>query len=365
MEQDGSGDFSDIQDAVDVAATGDTILIGPGNYNQLHEIQIPAWGVPTKVVVSVDVEGLVFIGAGRDQVIVGPDEFDPTDMSMMAGPMGFFGGYLAQAWSVEGITIHNMYFGIYTYGRLALISCRSQDLYGTGIITFASQGLISDNCIFQNNRDGGIGGIGPATGFSIVNSEFRNSQLYFQNCQDISISQCSHFGDYSQAGMSGISFDYSSGTIRSCTGEGFGGSALGAMGHSNMQVLDCNFQSFGGGVVATEESVVVVENSIISGGQFSTFSLYSGAQVTVNGSHIIRTNGNYVKCQHFTGAPMALDFAHNFWGTSDLDTIAAYIWDGNDDPGLSVIIDYDPISEVPLPVEGQEKSFGGLKAMFR
>jgi hypothetical protein len=60
-----------------------------------------------------------------------------------------------------------------------------------------------------------------------------------------------------------------------------------------------------------------------------------------------------------------LDFTNNFWGTADLDTIATYIWDHNDNSNLSVTIDYEPISADPLPIETGKKSFGGIKAMFR
>ena len=41
VEQDGSGDFDDIQPAVDAAAAGDTILIGPGHYDQARSVLLP------------------------------------------------------------------------------------------------------------------------------------------------------------------------------------------------------------------------------------------------------------------------------------------------------------------------------------
>jgi len=43
VERDGTGDFTDIQPAVEVAAPGDTIMIGPGRYNQFHPCVAPAW----------------------------------------------------------------------------------------------------------------------------------------------------------------------------------------------------------------------------------------------------------------------------------------------------------------------------------
>ena len=60
---------------------------------------------------------------------------------------------------------------------------------------------------------------------------------------------------------------------------------------------------------------------------------------------------------------MHLDFTNNYWGTSEPDSIAAWIKDGIDDPGTHAIIDFEPFSTVPLPTE--KKSMGDIKAMFR
>ncbi len=38
VEQDGSGDWVRINTAVEAAASGDTILIGPGRYSDMYEI---------------------------------------------------------------------------------------------------------------------------------------------------------------------------------------------------------------------------------------------------------------------------------------------------------------------------------------
>ena len=72
VEQDGSGDFDDIQPAVDAAAAGDTILIGPGHYDQARSVLLPGWSFEADVIVYVNKERLTFIGENRDEVVVGP-----------------------------------------------------------------------------------------------------------------------------------------------------------------------------------------------------------------------------------------------------------------------------------------------------
>ena len=42
-----------------------------------------------------------------------------------------------------------------------------------------------------------------------------------------------------------------------------------------------------------------------------------------------------------------LDFTDNYWGTSEQDSIAAWIWDGVDNPSLGINVDYMPFRPEP------------------
>ena len=58
-----------------------------------------------------------------------------------------------------------------------------------------------------------------------------------------------------------------------------------------------------------------------------------------------------------------LDFGNNYWfENSNAAALDSLIHDGNDDPNIHVIVNYDPIRTESAPVE--EESLGGLKALF-
>jgi len=76
VELDGSADFTNLQPAVDAAATGDTIQIGPGRWDQYVMYEAPGW--TDQVVVAVDYKNLTLIGSGQDVTYLGP-EVAPTE----------------------------------------------------------------------------------------------------------------------------------------------------------------------------------------------------------------------------------------------------------------------------------------------
>ena len=70
VEKDGSGDFIVIQDAIDTAAPGDTIQIGPGIYGEPHIVE--SGGQDHCVTMYVQTDSLTIIGSGPETVI-GPE----------------------------------------------------------------------------------------------------------------------------------------------------------------------------------------------------------------------------------------------------------------------------------------------------
>ena len=70
VELDGSGDFTVIQDAVDAAAPGDTILVGPGRFETMRPILF--WE-GYNATVALQKGGLVLQGSGTEQTIIGTE----------------------------------------------------------------------------------------------------------------------------------------------------------------------------------------------------------------------------------------------------------------------------------------------------
>jgi len=48
---------------------------------------------------------------------------------------------------------------------------------------------------------------------------------------------------------------------------------------------------------------------------------------------------------------------NNWWGSSDVDTIAASIWDGVDDPALG-LVDFEPYAMDPFDLDVPEQEAG-------
>jgi len=85
VEQDGSGDFLALQPAVDAAASGDTILIGPGWYQELNWVD--HYGTPIEVAAYwTDDRDLFFIGTSAAEVKIGPSSY----VAYLDGPQGIF-----------------------------------------------------------------------------------------------------------------------------------------------------------------------------------------------------------------------------------------------------------------------------------
>ena len=92
--------------------------------------------------------------------------------------------------------------------------------------------------------------------------------------------------------------------------------------------------------------------------------LSGGTPLYFNGNHIFRSNAPYVKLTAFVYPPVeTLDLSGNYWGTTEADTISAWIWDGLDDPDINAVVEYEPFSLVP--VETERRSMGSVKSLFR
>lgn len=118
VELDGSGDFNDIQPAVDASADGDSILIGPGRFDTFHSCVAPAWTEQTVIWITKD--NLTLLGSGQGVTIIGPTTYyaplgrDPKGICSIDG----------LAATIRDLTIENIDTGIYWWrGSLFLEDC--------------------------------------------------------------------------------------------------------------------------------------------------------------------------------------------------------------------------------------------------
>ncbi len=120
VEQDGSGDFVALQAAVGASASGDTILIGPGVYQELNWVD--HFGNPIQVgAYWTDDKDLTFIGTSPDEVFIGPDAY----VSFRDGPQGIYQeGQFRNKVKISSVTFRNLYIGAHSFGPISVDNCR-------------------------------------------------------------------------------------------------------------------------------------------------------------------------------------------------------------------------------------------------
>ncbi len=79
--------------------------------------------------------------------------------------------------------------------------------------------------------------------------------------------------------------------------------------------------------------------------------------------HIIPGSGFAVRINGVFANFVLQNFTGNYWGTTNPDAIAEMIWDNNDDPTMTSIVDFLPMADGPVATE--KTTLDGLKAMYR
>lgn len=156
VEKDGSGDYTQVQPALDAAASGDTVLIGPGEFTELIPSYIPGYAWDVEVCAFVRVPNLTIIGAGEGQTVLGPTSYNGSTQTFSPKCMVWLDG---NERFVEGITFRNCYDGMHIVeGPLFVDHCEFLNNGGFGIIwgTNASGGYVRNSSFSSTviNNDG-------------------------------------------------------------------------------------------------------------------------------------------------------------------------------------------------------------------
>jgi hypothetical protein len=359
VEQDGSGDYLKIQDAVNVAASGDTILIGPGRYDDLQPR-----GVNSVVCVAYweDSRNLTFIGESSDEVIVGPTTYVPEG----TGPQGIHQHEPADV-VIRNLTFANLRVAIVAGRGTAVIEGAFFSTGETGVFIQDAASCGVRNCTFTDFplSQGGAVTVFRASYAEILECEFVDAGIYFGGTTDGLVRGCSAHGDrFLQSYQSNILVDK---CTANCDRAYY---CVEATDSDALHIQDSVISVSGGsGNIASlrSQSNVVIERSVIDGSalQASFRASFSGSMLVqacdvqgTPGVPLIVSTYDYPE-----GNSATIDMGGNYWSEhSNAAALDSLIYDGNDDPNIHVIVNYEPIRTESMPAE--KKSLGGIKALF-
>jgi len=362
VEKDGSGDFIVIQDALDAAASGDTVRIGPGRFEDFRQYTYPG-GTPV-IVANVQVANMTLIGAGQDATIIGPEVYDGPYPDPPPVGIAHIGQSLDGNLSVSGLSIENVWHGVYVEdaGTFAVSNCGfSGGLYGIN----GSTSYSATDCSFDNMKRGVIG-YPPAQNVDVIRCRFgpmSTSAVYFNAMINGNVEDCVLEGGDSWA--VGVQFEGGGGQVLRTEIRGFA-FGIGLSSPQSPIIRDCHVDA-SYQCIKSDSEAFIAENNIFQGGSSAVFYLYTGGYShTLRNNHILKGTGPVVKIVNHNGpAEYHLDMRDNYWGTTVADSIASWIIDGRipQFPPLECIVDFEPFSDVPLPSE--KSSMSGFKALYR
>ncbi len=369
VERDGSTDFSVIQDAVNAAASGDTILIGPGRYNEGEIVSTAGWTEFVRVLVHQD--ELTIIGAGADETILGSTvdydyDIQGDDRGIVAGP--YFGSNNLR---VENIGFENMGRGIWGCGSPDIVvveNCRFDSNY-YGVYLCSGNSLELNSCVFNLAAEWGV--LFSCNGLdnvSVNNCEFVYEEdpfysgilVHMQGVSNADFNNCTF-----SEGKWGLRLYGGSTNQASVTGCQFFGQARVGLeaGGVNVFVDNCVFeqQEIAFVTYMPAPSLNVCNTTIVDVNDVS-FEIYSVNEFEVSNTVIAHGPEHSVRQHEFQSDKTNLELhqlimINNDWGTTDADTIASWI----------SLRDYEAqyIPFIGQQVPAEAITLDGLKAMFR
>ncbi len=360
VDKDGSGDFVTIHDAMASCSTGDTIMIGPGRYDDFHPFTAPAW--TTEVIVGITKDNLTFIGSGNSTTIIGPTEMylpgvipDPMAIACVENINAEF----------INIGIENAKTGIHwSYGKVDISECRFEGCkYGVYLYNEEGASILGSEFYSEESLSKGVITFSPCGPVSISHCVFggpsvNETGIAINGTNNVSIQGCNFYV------KNAMIFASSSGTIQNCTTTQSVAQSVEAVDASQIDLMGNQFHGNYTSINVKGWSVVNGSGNIFTGGEdLATIYISSQSQVRLNGNDILKSGDYAAKIGKYHYEIVTNDLTNNYWGTSDPDSIAAWIWDYNDDPVTRAYIDYTPFSGSSVPTESAP--FGSVKAMFR
>ena len=371
VERDGSGDFTIIQDAVDAAASGDTVRIGPGRFDEKQYVTCPGWSDSVRVLVTK--QELTLVGSGVETIIGQSNSWE--------NGQGEHRGIVASDYwgcsviRIENLRIENMYHGVYTSHEVSSdysieiancsfnANCKSVVLLGAG-------GVVRiDACVFNDVVNSGthvLGGYHSSMElrgcvFELSDFAYGEECVAVNGVDSATIVECDFIG-----GTGGVSVVFGEAALLNCTFDGQQNTAFTPGPGASVTVDSCTFRNQS--IIAASGHTgnqLTIDNSSIENVSDCAFLIAFFGSLSVNGCDLAKGERGvvWVTDEPTSSIVEHLDFTNNYWGTDNPDSIQAWIRDRNDSEDARYFIDWEPYSDVPLPTE--KKTMGGLKAMFR
>lgn len=360
--RDGSGDFTTIQPAIDAAAPGDTIYIGPGEYKEYQTITPPGWPLSIDVYAHIAKANLSIIGLGDGDVVIGPPLAEYSNFS----PVGIFIVTDCDIVNVGGVSFRNLWDGIYCgLSYLDVDDCEFKTCF-KGVTIIEADGGCIDGCLFENMELDGIESQNYENDLVIQATTFRGCRngVFSENTGFISVSDCLFEGDGSSSDMmSGVKVrEYTTCEVRDCTFVGAYSGGVSVSRYSEMGLFD-NHISGGDRNLSTYYGGYVYGSGNVFEGGVTTTVYCNYSDLDLHENHILNAGGYSVNVVNYPHSPYQyLNMQNNYWGTSDSSQIEEWINDGNDF-GIWAIVNFEPFSSTPLGSEA--KSWGAVKHLYR
>ena len=374
VEQDGSGDFTVIQEAVDAAAAGDVIMIGPGRYTVLSTQN----SIPAVAHLPGD-RDLTLIGAGADATILSGEGLDGT-LSVT--------GLRCYAPSGHHLEIRDMGFEHFANwaieangGRIDVSGCNVAASSSYGFFIRSESGGRIETCSLRPCFVGINVGTSGDAGFAVSNCDIqgaRSGMVIADGGQQIVVED-SFIASANRAVFCDI---YSQSTIRRCqisvhaeTLPTYHVVGVLVSGCAQVELIDNSITHFCAvdSDIHWATAIAVYEplsqltgtgNAVSS--NICTIQMSDRPLLSFSENDILITDESamFVRVVSEAGAaaPGTASLANNYWGTTDEGYVSDRIHDAVDDPALDIIVEFLPMAGGSVPTENT--GWGDLKATY-